>query len=356
MTRSQQIANLYRSLLGRRPDTSGLNYWVHTNLPLTSIRSAFLRSPEYTRRLQRQHSSGGYAHRLSEAGRKNLGIASDWYKYLINTAKSKYDPVIEKLLKSLNQAEPQATTNAQYGMDVAKRALQGQYPSIYDTWMNDIIRNAHEQALRDMEYNQKQQLGEILNNLAQRGALSSSVNVDAQRLLGESANRNLANLSNRLYQWKGNTQLGLPLQYQNMGQSFAQNATNTMKPKTLTLGSNLEARGDLLSQIGAGQGLITAANSYPSMMNPYLKDLAYAQSAFNFANAPLTTQSSILRSTLAPLMIGASPSLSIPSFGNLGTFTGLGSLVGSTLSRLFPTTSFNPYAGTGYGTNAFGSF
>ena len=356
--RSQQIAQLYQNLLGRAPDTSGLEYWAGTNLPLTSIRNMFLGSPEYVRR----HSSGGYAHRLSKAGKENLGYTSDWYKYLIDKTKGQYDPLVDTLTKALNQLEPQATANAQYGMDIAKNALSGQYPSIYDTWMNDIIRNAHEQALRDMQYNQRQNIGDVLNNLAQRGALSSSVNVNAQRQIGESANRNLANLTNRLYQWKGNTQLGLPQQMQNMGQSLAQNATNIMKPKTLALGSTLESRGDLLGQIAAGQGLIDAARSYPSMMDPYLKDISYAQSAYNLANAPLTTQSSILRGALTPIMSGSAPAVNIPSWGNTGVFSGLGGLVSDTLGKLFPSNTTNisrytlPTYRSGGGFGDFGYF
>jgi len=286
-------------------------------------------------------SYSGFADALAKAGKGNLDYASDWYKYLIGKTKSIYDPLVDRYTRELAGLEPKATDLAQYGMDIAKKALGGWYPSQYDTWMGEVIRNAREQALREMQYNQRQSIGDVLNRLAQRGALSSSVNVDAQRQLGESANRNIANLENKLYQWKGNTQIGLPKQIQSMGQSLSQNAMNILKPKMATLGSTLEARGDLLNHIGAGQGLIDAARTYPAMMDPYLKDIQYAQSAFNLANAPLLLQSQLIGAAMSPIMSTSGPSVNMPTYGSSGIFSGLGSVLGSSLGDLFPSNTVN---------------
>ncbi len=139
-----------------------------------------------------------------------------------------------------------------------------------------------------------------------------------------------------MYQWKGNTQIGLPKQIQGMAQSLSQNAMNLLRPKMATLGSTLEARGDLLNHIGAGQGLIDAARTYPAMMDPYLKDIQYATQAFQLANAPLLLQAQLMGGALAPIMHTSGPAVNMPSYGSSGVFSGLGTAAGGLLGNLFP--------------------
>jgi len=47
-TRREDIAELYRSILGREPDKEGLDWWVSTPSTLEEIKAEFLKSEEYT--------------------------------------------------------------------------------------------------------------------------------------------------------------------------------------------------------------------------------------------------------------------------------------------------------------------
>ena len=58
-----QVSELYRTLLGREPDTAGLAYWVgHVNngMPLDSVRVALMSTAEYTNRTVSAASTSSY--------------------------------------------------------------------------------------------------------------------------------------------------------------------------------------------------------------------------------------------------------------------------------------------------------
>lgn len=282
-----QIKEMYKDLLGREADQSGLNYYMNSGKSIADIAKDLVSSSEYTSRnpttnladlyknvLERDPDRAGFSHYVKNSGNQSLAdIVGSFYnsdEYL--TGREGYSTSTGTPVEQLNKAGQQGLANSQFYSDTLKGYYEDPskfqsnpgYQAMYKQGLDAINRTAAAKGMLGS--------GNRLFELSQFGADNASKAWDSEANRLGSLASGFNNMANNSYGMAGNL---YGIQNNVAGNNF-NNYLNALKTG-ITAGSG--SFGNDMSYLGnlAGVGNTTSgigSIGSTQMVNSILQNLA----------------------------------------------------------------------------------